>query len=158
MADCVVVCSWLGNSPKVAQRSYLLVTSADFQKAISGGEKSGTKSGTIGAKNGTKSCTARASTCSQEIAIEQGNHSRNITFPGKSIGLSADGEGFEYPSNPQGKVDFPDDVARNPARSQMESLLIELWASATDAAKLQALELLRNNPTQNPSQPTNNRL
>ena len=90
-----VVCSWLGNSPKVAQRSYLLVTSADFQKAIFAGEKSGTKSGTIGAKNGTKSCTARASTCSQEIANEQGNHSENITFPGKSIGLSADGEGFE---------------------------------------------------------------
>ena len=90
-----VVCSWLGNSPKVAQRSYLLVTSADFQKASSGGEKSGTKSGTIGAKNGTKSCTAGASTCSQEIAIDQGNHSENIIFPGKSIGLLADGEGFE---------------------------------------------------------------
>ena len=29
-----VVCSWLGNSPKVAQRSYLLVTEADIAKAI----------------------------------------------------------------------------------------------------------------------------
>jgi integrase len=30
-----VVCAWLGNSPKVAQRSYLLVTENDFEKASS---------------------------------------------------------------------------------------------------------------------------
>jgi integrase len=29
-----VVCSWLGNSPKVANRSYLLVTESDFERAI----------------------------------------------------------------------------------------------------------------------------
>ena len=28
-----VVCAWLGNSPKIAQRSYLLVTEADFAAA-----------------------------------------------------------------------------------------------------------------------------
>ena len=28
-----VVCSWLGNSPRIAQQSYLLVTKADFAKA-----------------------------------------------------------------------------------------------------------------------------
>jgi hypothetical protein len=28
-----VVCSWLGNSPRVAQQSYLLVTEDDFAKA-----------------------------------------------------------------------------------------------------------------------------
>ena len=28
-----VVCSWLGNSPQIAQRSYLLVTEDDFAKA-----------------------------------------------------------------------------------------------------------------------------
>jgi hypothetical protein len=28
-----VVCSWLGNSPQVAQQSYLLVTEDDFAKA-----------------------------------------------------------------------------------------------------------------------------
>jgi hypothetical protein len=30
-----VVCSWLGNSPRIAQRSYLLVTEDDFAKAAS---------------------------------------------------------------------------------------------------------------------------
>jgi hypothetical protein len=29
-----LVYAWLGNSPKVAQRSYLLVTEADFEKAV----------------------------------------------------------------------------------------------------------------------------
>jgi hypothetical protein len=28
-----VVCSWLGNSPRIAQQSYLLVTENDFTKA-----------------------------------------------------------------------------------------------------------------------------
>jgi hypothetical protein len=28
-----VVCSWLGNSPRIAQQSYLLVTGDDFAKA-----------------------------------------------------------------------------------------------------------------------------
>jgi len=28
-----VVCSWLGNSPRIAQQSYLLVTENDFARA-----------------------------------------------------------------------------------------------------------------------------
>ena len=28
-----VVCSWLGNSPRIAQQGYLLVTEGDFAKA-----------------------------------------------------------------------------------------------------------------------------
>jgi hypothetical protein len=28
-----VVCSWLGNSPRIAQQSYLLVTEEDFARA-----------------------------------------------------------------------------------------------------------------------------
>jgi hypothetical protein len=28
-----VVCSWLGNSPRIAQQSYLLVTEDDFARA-----------------------------------------------------------------------------------------------------------------------------
>jgi hypothetical protein len=28
-----VVCSWLGNSPRIVQQSYLLVTEEDFSKA-----------------------------------------------------------------------------------------------------------------------------
>ena len=29
-----VVCSWLGNSPRIAQQSYLLVTEDDFVRAV----------------------------------------------------------------------------------------------------------------------------
>jgi hypothetical protein len=43
-----VVCSWLGNSPRIAQQSYLLVTEDDFAKAagmakvmVEGGEIEG---------------------------------------------------------------------------------------------------------------------
>lgn len=36
-----VVCSWLGNSPRIAQRSYLLVTADDWAKALEDGAKSG---------------------------------------------------------------------------------------------------------------------
>ena len=28
-----VICSWLGNSPRIAQQSYVLVTEDDFAKA-----------------------------------------------------------------------------------------------------------------------------
>ena len=90
-----VVCAWLGNSPKIAQRSYLLVTSEDFQKAISTPQKSGTKSGTIKGKSGTISGTASVRTESQEIANHQGKQRRNAVFPGESQKSSADGEGFE---------------------------------------------------------------
>jgi len=31
-----IVCSWLGNSPRIAQQSYLLVTEDDFAKAAAG--------------------------------------------------------------------------------------------------------------------------
>ena len=44
----LVVCSWLGNSPRIAQQSYLLVTEDDFTKAagvakvmVEGGEIEG---------------------------------------------------------------------------------------------------------------------
>ena len=36
-----VVCSWLGNSPRIAQRSYLLVTQDDWSKALGKGAKYG---------------------------------------------------------------------------------------------------------------------
>ena len=29
-----LVCSWLGNSPRIAEQSYLLVTEEDFAKAV----------------------------------------------------------------------------------------------------------------------------
>jgi hypothetical protein len=34
-----VVCSWLGNSPRIAQQRYLLVTEDDFARAASGGRR-----------------------------------------------------------------------------------------------------------------------
>ncbi|MFY7752867.1 MAG: hypothetical protein ACOVQU_13810, partial [Exiguobacterium acetylicum] len=36
-----VVCSWLGNSPRIAQQSYLLVTEDDFAKAAGLAKKEG---------------------------------------------------------------------------------------------------------------------
>jgi hypothetical protein len=36
-----VVCSWLGNSPRIAQQSYLLVTEDDFARAAGVGEGDG---------------------------------------------------------------------------------------------------------------------
>jgi hypothetical protein len=36
-----VVCSWLGNSPRIAQQSYLLVTEDDFTRAAGGEEGDG---------------------------------------------------------------------------------------------------------------------
>jgi integrase len=48
-----VVCTWLGNSPKVANRSYLLTTDDDFAKAIATcGAESGAVEAKIGAKSG----------------------------------------------------------------------------------------------------------
>jgi integrase len=49
-----VVCSWLGNSPQIAQKSYLLVTEDDFQKAVSepmdGPSRRGTQPTLLGEK------------------------------------------------------------------------------------------------------------
>jgi hypothetical protein len=41
-----IVCSWLGNSPRIAQQSYLLVTEDDFAKAagVQKGDAGGVKS------------------------------------------------------------------------------------------------------------------
>jgi integrase len=86
-----VVCSWLGNSPKVAQRSYLLTTESDFQKAIRGG----TESGTVGAKSGTESGTAHRSNNKHGQATEQGKHREKVKSPAFFGAKLADGEGFE---------------------------------------------------------------
>ena len=84
-----VVCAWLGNSPKVAQRSYLLVTSEDFQKAILVPQKSGTKSGTVNCKSGTVSGRKN----SQAVAEDQGKHRENVISACKEGDFTTDGEG-----------------------------------------------------------------
>ena len=150
MAECESQDSVLeSNSPKVAQRSYLLVTSDDFQKAIQGVEKSGTKSGTVKRNSGTISGTASASTVSQNVAKAQEKQGSDDVSLGKHLEKQADGEGFEHPSLSQGNSHFSTQAARIPARSAMEALLLEFWNAATDSAKFQALELLRLNSATN---------
>ena len=87
-----VVCSWLGNSPKVANRSYLLTTETDFEKAISQG---GAQSGAVGVKIGAKSGAVESRTESQEQEEDPANHRGNITFSKELAVKSTDGEGFE---------------------------------------------------------------
>ncbi len=91
-----VVCSWLGNSPKVANRSYLLTTETDFEKAIG---KRGTESGTVNRQDNEKSGTFCGTVGSrtepheqEEIAV---NHRGNATFSRELAVKSTDGEGFE---------------------------------------------------------------
>ena len=128
-----VVCSWLGNSPRVAQRSYLLTTNSDFEKAIQGGIAD------VGANR-------------QEPEVDEAKHRGNIKNLGESITLKADGEGFEDLSVLQGKLDISSEAARKAARLPIEVLLLELWQSATDSARLQALEILQQNSTSQDSQ------
>jgi integrase len=42
-----VVTSWLGNSPRIAHKHYLMVTESDFRKAAKEGSQRGTESGTL---------------------------------------------------------------------------------------------------------------
>jgi integrase len=88
-----VVCHWLGNSPKVANRSYLLTTESDFERAVQGG----TDSGTVDPKNGTKSGTVRNRTEPQEEEENLKKTRENAIFAGVSVEKSTDGEGFEPP-------------------------------------------------------------
>ncbi len=66
-----VVCSWLGNSPRIAQQSYLLVTEDDFQ----GGWRSEGDGGGVSASlnrhfqsRGVRSAMATASDCLPVLA------------------------------------------------------------------------------------------
>jgi len=48
-----VACAWIGNSPKVAQKSYILVTEDDFKKA-QGSAKSSADSARKGSQDKTQ--------------------------------------------------------------------------------------------------------
>lgn len=53
-----VVCAWMGNTAAVAEKSYLLVTDGDFERAVRPSPdlpESCAKSGAVGVKNGAKS-------------------------------------------------------------------------------------------------------
>jgi integrase len=82
-----VVCSWLGNSPRIAQRSYLLVTDDHFQAAIDSkstiekAARKAARSNAESAKNGTKSGTASACDDSQNFANSASNAGENAKNP-----------------------------------------------------------------------------
>ena len=103
-----VVCAWLGNSPKVAQRSYLLVTEEDFRMAASatpnhakigqGNEVDSREIKTTRAsqKHGTKTTPQATASNAQEPAKTLGKHAKNDVFAEDFQGQSTDGEeGFE---------------------------------------------------------------
>jgi integrase len=105
-----VVCAWLGNSPKIAQRSYLLVTEQDFinaakPKASMPGmdngrqpdtaKNRGTKTTRAAQKQGTKATPQGIANRTQNVANTQGKHGRNHDSPENSWVKLADGEGFE---------------------------------------------------------------
>src|SRR5262249_25404294 len=57
-----VVCAWIGNSALVAQKHYLQVTDADFERATAGdsenGRKSGAESGAVAVRQAVQSAVA----------------------------------------------------------------------------------------------------
>jgi len=85
-----VVCSWLGNRPKVANRSYLLTTDSDFDKAIQGGAQSGAVRGEIGAKSGAAGRRTKQQRVEENLVNQRGNN----VFPEESQVKSTDGEGI----------------------------------------------------------------
>ena len=74
-----VVCSWLGNSPRIAQRSYLLVTEDHFHSASD--PKKAARSNAESAENGTKSGTASACEDSQNFANLASNTGEKVETP-----------------------------------------------------------------------------
>ena len=86
-----VVCAWLGNSPQVARKSYLLVTDADFAKAISEG---GAQSGAVDPQNGAKSGTVGSRTESQ---AQEASPIKTLVISEKTneiVGLTSGGQGI----------------------------------------------------------------
>ena len=86
-----VVCHWLGNSPQVARKSYLLVTNADFAKAISScGAPSGAVDPEIGAKSGA--VESRTDSQAQEAPL-----TKTLVISGKTneiMGQTSGGQGI----------------------------------------------------------------
>ncbi len=102
-----VVCAWLGNSPKIAQRSYLLVTEDDFRQAANelpnddGRGQANTgfdreiKTTRARQKHGTKTTPQATASNTQEPAKTLGKNTKNDVFAEDCQGQSTDGEGFE---------------------------------------------------------------
>ena len=102
-----VVCAWLGNSPKIAQRSYLLVTEADFQNASAEGsetvQRRGTKTtlsepetGIRGTKT-TLQTTANDTTTTTENAGNTGKPLIFAGFPEQIQRMGRDSNSHQFP-------------------------------------------------------------
>jgi integrase len=87
-----VVCGWMGNSSQVAERSYLLVTEADFAKATT---PNGAQSGALVAQNGAKSGAADSRTESHQNEKTVAIPRESEAFPGNHNGLSMEDNGLE---------------------------------------------------------------
>ncbi len=62
-----VVCSWIGNTERIAAKHYLQVKEDDFARAAGRAEKSGAKSGAPRAQNRAQQATAGSRTPTQEM-------------------------------------------------------------------------------------------
>lgn len=96
-----VVCMWLGNSPTIARKSYLLVTDGDFEKA----SEPRTENSTVNSQNSTESSTASVCDAEQNNAENQGNHRGNGDSDMVYAGEQAEGTGLE-PATPYGAHHF----------------------------------------------------
>lgn len=77
-----VVCAWMGNTESVAEKHYLLVAYADWQKATAKPEpKSGAKSGAVNCKSGSKSGSAQVRKENAQSRKHQGKQGKNSLFP-----------------------------------------------------------------------------
>ena len=68
-----VVTAWLGNSPRIAMKHYLMTTEADFQRAAAGSAKRGAKSGALEAQNAAQPASADICHHPQETPQALGN-------------------------------------------------------------------------------------
>jgi hypothetical protein len=85
-----MVCAWLGNSPAVARKNYLLTTEGDFERAI----QRGTDSGTVDPKSGTESGTVGSRTCSQGQEVGPMNSLVETKKASENTSLSSGGQGI----------------------------------------------------------------
>lgn len=90
-----VVCSWLGNSPRIAQRNYLLVTDEHFSTALEADtapKKAAQKAAQLGSKTAQKAAQqahARPRKHSQESAKNAG---KTAIFPAKLENMERRGQ------------------------------------------------------------------
>jgi hypothetical protein len=89
-----VVCKWLGNSPSIAQKSYLLVTDADVAKAIGRGTNP-TRAGRKSSHGGTKTTLQTTAIDTQTARTDQAKDTLEVVLCGNSQGIQAEDKGFE---------------------------------------------------------------